>query len=349
MQVAAPEDFRTLCAEVAARTNDVLRMWLESRLAEIMGTANAGPEVNGAVESMRALALRGGKRFRAALIAASYVGLGGKELRAIEHAFISIELLQTYLLIHDDWMDNDDRRRGGPSVHCELRTLLNSTATGDAAAILVGDLASSLSQEALLGCGVSERCLVAALRAFADLQSSVVMGQLMDVCATAKTLADVEKVYARKTGSYTVSGPLKVGAALAGADPQVLARIERLSLPIGVAFQLRDDVLGTFGKEGSTGKSSSSDIRQKKKTALIVGLEATPARALVEKVFSLPSPTEADAELIRAALRQEGVLAQIEARIATLRNEAMGLSDTFEVPFRSLIRGAISMMVDRDS
>lgn len=70
-----------------------------------MGTANAGAEVNGAVESMRALALRGGKRFRAALIAASYVGPRRKELRAIEPAFISIELLQTYLLIHDDWME----------------------------------------------------------------------------------------------------------------------------------------------------------------------------------------------------------------------------------------------------
>src|SRR5439155_16250107 len=124
-------------------------------------------EASAAAEAAAALSLRGGKRMRAALVGASYVACGGDGFRRVEHAMIAVELLQTYLLIHDDWMDDDDVRRGGPSVHVLLRERLGSARLGDAAAVLAGDLACGWSQQALLDSPLAAAHVLRAAQAFA--------------------------------------------------------------------------------------------------------------------------------------------------------------------------------------
>ena len=140
----------------------------------------------------------------------------GSDLAVCEPAMTAIELLQTYLLIHDDWMDDDDVRRGGPSVHVQLRGRFGSRPLGDAGAVLAGDLASGYAQDALLETDLPAPRVLAAARVFARIQVEVVQGQLAEMTAAraaAGPVPNVEAIHALKTASYTVRRPLLFGLA----------------------------------------------------------------------------------------------------------------------------------------
>jgi geranylgeranyl diphosphate synthase type I len=276
---------------------------------------------------------------RAALVAVGYAGAASDEpdlLGVCDPAMIAMELLQAYLLIHDDWMDDDDVRRGGPSVHVVLRERFGSKALGDAGAILAGDLASGFAQEALLESDVAPKRVVRAARVFATIQSDVVRGQIAEMGLAGSKgggkRPTVETVHALKTATYTVTGPLLLGAALAGADDAGFAALERFGRPLGIAFQLRDDLLGVFGDPSATGKPVGNDIRQGKRTALVDELRGhAAAEALAEKVLGRgatrrPLADEGSggdevAELVRA-MEDTGARARVEARIRELSDEA---------------------------
>ena len=169
---ASDEDvtFAALLDRVRKHVDGALAVWLTPRVAAASAVST---EVGAAAEAVEGLALRGGKRMRAALIGAAFVACGeqgaqgAQDWARVERAMIAIELLQVYLLIHDDWMDDDDVRRGGPAVHVVLRERLGSKRLGDAAAILAGDLASGYAQEALLESDFPAERVLAAARAFA--------------------------------------------------------------------------------------------------------------------------------------------------------------------------------------
>src|SRR5262249_23537715 len=156
----------------------------------------------------------------------------------------ALEILHAYLLVHDDWMDQDEVRRGGPSVHVMLRRAVSDDRLGDAAAILAGDFGSAMAQRLLLQVEAPAAHLAEAAKVFARIQEDVVLGQTLDLLDPS---CDVETKHDLKTGSYTVRGPLALGAALAGASDERRAALERFGAPLGVAFQLRDDLLGVFG------------------------------------------------------------------------------------------------------
>jgi geranylgeranyl diphosphate synthase type I len=166
----------------------------------------------------------------------------------------SLELLQTYLLIHDDWMDEADTRRGAPSAHVVLAETFGSQHKGSSAAILAGDQACALAQEVLLDLPLPAECIVAAVRELARIQQDVIAGQLLDVYGELDDPRAVEQMHDLKTGSYTVRGPLELGALLAGASAADHVALARFARPVGIAFQLRDDLLGTFADPAVTGK-----------------------------------------------------------------------------------------------
>ena len=219
---------------------------------------------------------RGGKRFRPALLAASWVACGGGEGDAAEpelpqavlDAGCAWELLQAYFLIHDDWMDGDDTRRGGPSVHVQLAAHHDDAQLGAASAILAGDLACALAHRILLEADAPADVVRAASAAFARVHEEVVLGQAIDLTLAAADRAAVERMHALKTGSYTVRGPLEVGAVIARGSSDAHAALDRYARPLGVAFQLRDDLLGAFGDASATGKPVGGDVRSRKRTAL---------------------------------------------------------------------------------
>lgn len=341
--------FGVLLDRVRRHVDERLSVWLAPRVAV---ASQISAEVGAAAEAAQALAVRGGKRMRAALVVAGFDAAASTSpapvepaaaeehlrslLRACDGAMLAVELLQVYLLIHDDWMDDDDVRRGGPSVHVVLRERLGSKRLGDTAAILAGDLASGYAQEALLETPLAGERVLAAARAFAQIQVDVVSGQLAEM----SSVTSVEVIHALKTASYTVTGPLAMGACLAGASPARVAQLARYGRPLGVAFQLRDDLLGTFGDTDATGKPVGNDIRQGKRTALVAEMRGdAAAQALLARVLGREDASaEEIAEVVRA-METSGAKARVEARVAELLAEARAALETMDLPASSLGRG----------
>ncbi len=333
--------FEGLLSSVRTRIDGRLARLLEPR---VVAAAQISAEVGMAAEALTDLALRGGKRMRAALIAAGYEAFavtppaanGAASSWAVcEPAMMAVELLQAYLLIHDDWMDDDDVRRGGPSVHVVLRERLGSRVLGDAAAILAGDLASGYAQDVLLETDLPPERVLRAARAFARIQVEVVTGQLAEMHGTRSSASgsgreaahgpSVETIHALKTASYTVTGPLLLGAALAGADDARSAELERFGRPLGIAFQLRDDLLGVFGDPSATGKPVYNDIRQGKRTALVAELRGdTKAEELLARVHGKGDASDEDVEALVRAMVDSGARARVESRVRELCGEARG-------------------------
>jgi geranylgeranyl diphosphate synthase type I len=345
------DHFEDFAARVRASVEGHLIAWLD---AAVSRAAARGADVEAVADAVRGLILRGGKRLRAILVSAAFEACGGSPAHwpAAIGAGASLELLQGYLLVHDDWMDGDDVRRGGPSVPALMRKRFAQH--GDAASILAGDLACSWSQACLLqaGDGVDPARLALAAAELAAAQEEVVSGQVLDVCGHAADAAAVEAVHALKTASYTVRAPVAIGARLAGARHEQVAALIAFAEPLGVAFQLRDDVLGVFGDARATGKPWGADLRKGKRTALVVeALHDTAARERLGRVLGRADASDDDVREAAARIEASGALARVEARIATLAAgalEALRAAD-LTAHGRELLSRAARATTDRKS
>lgn len=226
----------------------------------------------------------GGKRLRPAFCHAGWLVAGGDPADpGIIAAAAAFEWLQGSALAHDDLMDDSDTRRGKPSVHRAFETSHRENhGAGDpaqfgrSAAVLLGDLMLSWADESLRGAADISPTIATNLgRAFAffDLcKTEVVAGQFLDIIGQTRKSLSVEeamRVVRFKSAKYTIERPLHVGAAFAGADDSLLATLSDFGIPLGEAFQLRDDVLGVFGDPEVTGKPAGDDLREGKRTVLI--------------------------------------------------------------------------------
>ncbi|MEO6576451.1 MAG: polyprenyl synthetase family protein [Polyangiaceae bacterium] len=345
--------FQAFARATKATVDADLTAWLSGRASDARRHAEDAGVV---ADAVLALSTRGGKRVRAVLLAAAFEACRDREpvkgeSSPVAMALVAIELLQTYLLIHDDWMDDDDVRRGGPSVHAMLREKFGSSRAGDVAGVLAGDYAAALALEALSETPVEAARVTDAVREFARIQTSVIIGQLIDVRAGAKGALAVEAMHDLKTGSYTVRGPVAIGAILAGASPDVRAALDAFARPLGVAFQLRDDLLGTFGDPSHTGKPHGSDIRQGKRTALIAELETTPlAEPLLARAHGVADASAGDIETLVAFMVSSGAKARVEARLAALSKQAeTELARSGLAASRLLVlKGAIAALGERE-
>jgi geranylgeranyl diphosphate synthase, type I len=279
----------------------------------------AGPTVVELVDAVGELCMRGGKRLRAALVVAGYrcVDTEGSLEPALE-AGLSVELLHAYFLIHDDWMDQDRVRRGGPAVHAALAKHYGSEHLGGSAAILGGDLLVAHATAVIARLSIPPRRMPGALQTFARMQVHAVAGQQLDLVGGNE---DPERTYELKTGSYTVSGPLVLGAQIAGGGARVLDTLERYAMPVGVAFQHRDDLLGAFGDPEQTGKPFASDVRSGKPTLLVRLAQklATPTgRKALERAVGNERATRRQLERAVDVLEECGARREVEARIDEL-------------------------------
>ncbi len=312
------------------------------------------------MSALRGLVERGGKRLRGVLLAAAYEGCGGADRSAILPALVSFELLQGYLLTHDDWIDQDEVRRGGPSVHAGLRKHFDTAREADVFAVLVGDFAAALSLRALCSCPLPDVRIARASRVMGEMLRNVVLGQMYDVRGTVErqgaNMRDaIDRVYELKTASYTVVGPVVIGATLAGASESKARSLELVARPLGVAFQLKDDLLGVFGDPDVTGKSASSDLRQGKFTALIVDASNDP-RVLddITKLRTGFGQSSSDLDEMVGALRdriaRSGAKARVEERIAKLLRQATAAIESAELTEngKRLLLDAASIIGGRD-
>ena len=293
-------------------------------------------------------AVTGGKRLRGRFCLAGWRAVEDATSRSADTpdpviaAAAALEVFHAAALVHDDLIDNSDTRRGRPAAHRALETgHLRSGWRGDAAsfgrsaAILLGDLLVAWSDD-LLEEGLAQTSpdrAAAARRQYALMRREVTLGQFLDVAEESAFVTEPDdrhaeralRVASYKSARYSVQQPLAIGAALAGADAEQAAALAAFGHPLGMAFQLRDDVLGVFGDEAATGKPSGDDLREGKRTVLIAyareALSPT-ARRIMDELVGDPS---LDAEQI-AALQQTiidaGALDRVEQLIDTYAREA---------------------------
>jgi geranylgeranyl diphosphate synthase type I len=349
MPPPSEDDFSRFVATVRSNVDLRLATWLDARVALAEGR---GAAVGAVADALRQLALRGGKRLRAVLLAAAYVGCGGEGgVEAVAMACVSLELLQVYLLVHDDWMDGDATRRGGPSVPALMRGLFDG-ARGDWASVLAGDLASAWSKEALFEVPLPPERVLGAARALATAEEDVVEGQLLDVEGAAAGLSEVERVHVLKTASYSTVGPVAMGARLAGATEASVGALRAYAEPLGIAFQLRDDVLGTFGDALAMGKPAGNDVRTGKRTAVLVdALASGRSRDALARVFGSADATDGDVRAAVDALERDGARERVEARIAALvalSRRALA-ETTLTGAGRAVLEGAVVALTERNA
>jgi geranylgeranyl diphosphate synthase type I len=193
-----------------------------------------------------------------------------------------------------------------------------SRTLGDAAALLAGDFAAAIALEALASIAAPGDRTARAAVLFAQIQQDAIRGQQIDLGGQSE---DVEVMHDLKTGSYTVRGPMLLGATLAGAGPQILSRLARFAQPLGIAFQLRDDLLGAFGAPKETGKPFGSDIRSGKKTALVgealARAGAADRHTLVE-TLGRRDATDAEVKNVTLLFERTGAKDAVERRLAQL-------------------------------
>lgn len=283
------------------------------------------------------LAATGGKRFRASFCYWGFraASSGSYDEGALLRAAASLELLHASALVHDDLMDASDTRRGRPATHRGFAALHRErTWPGDpeqygaAAAILLGDLLLSWSDELLRRCGLPWERVGPALAVLDECRSEVIAGQFLDVSVQARGRAGVDDamtVLRYKSAKYSVERPLHVGAALAGAGPGTLAALSSFGLPLGEAFQLRDDLLGVFGDPATTGKPAGDDLVEGKRTVLVaLALEAAPADEAARLDAALGTAlSAAEVADLRAIIERTGAHARVETMIDDLARRAL--------------------------
>jgi geranylgeranyl diphosphate synthase type I len=312
---------------------------VERALADsyVVARRQSAPPFRPFLDRSREFTLRGGKRFRALLVLAGYHLATGKEPSAAVPAAAALEHFQSWMLIHDDIIDHSATRRGGPTLHRALADDHRSFQGGGAAedyglgiGITLGDLEEPFTVEGLLGVRAPAPRRLAALAEYARMTRLTAYGQLLDVRNGALDVADVSEadvllVHRLKSAVYTVSSPLRIGAMLGGARPPLLTDLDAFGLAAGVAFQLRDDVLGT-GFDASASGKSANDLVEGKRTLLVVhawhrGRESD--RAAIRAVLGRADASTADLERAREAIRSSGSLAYSEHRIGALTNDAV--------------------------
>ncbi|WP_424217127.1 polyprenyl synthetase family protein (plasmid) [Streptomyces sp. BI20] len=302
----------------------------------------ADPRLTQAVATLGEFVLTGGKRLRPTMLCLGYVAVTGHHPPPpVVRAAASLELFHAFALVHDDVMDDSDTRRGRPTLHRALapggpdgpRTGAEAR-IGVGKAVLLGDLAMVWSDEIFHSSGLDPAQLAAVRPVLDAMRTEIVGGQYLDVMTANDPRASVETaldVIRHKTAKYTVERPLHLGAMLAGAEPSLLDELSSYALPLGEAFQLRDDLLGVFGDPEVTGKSRLDDLREGKHTVLVAlaRRDATPAhRRRLSRLLGRPDLDETLAEEVREILTACGARRTVEDMIDRRRRQALSLLDT---------------------
>jgi len=296
----------------------------------------AGDDLRPVAESIAGL-LAGGKRLRPAFCYWGWRGAGGPDCPEIINAAAALELLHAGALIHDDLMDASDTRRGQPSLHRQFearhtghRWHGSAAAFGMGVAILLGDLLICWTDEMFHASGLPGDALRRGRPVLDRMRTEVFAGQYLDLLGQAagdETVAGALRVVEFKTAKYTIERPLHLGAALAGAGgADLAAAYTGYGLPLGIAFQLRDDILGVFGDPAQTGKPAGDDVREGKRTVLlaIARSRATAAQArVIDRYLGDPLLDEAGTAEIRAAITGTGAVAECERMIGRHVSEAI--------------------------
>ena len=264
-------------------------------------------------EIIKEFNLRGGKRLRPSFIVEGYKCVGGTDIEAIYDASLAIETMEGFLLIHDDVMDQDDLRRGGKTVHKIYREWYKNKLGGpeekavhfgNNIAINAGDIVETFGPEIIANSSFPDELKIKAIKEYTKLSRYTGYGQVLDIIVGQLPLDNVTEqqvltVHTFKTALYSVIGPLQIGAVLGGANQEQIDLMEKFGKPLGVAFQIQDDLLGMFGDEQKLGKAADSDIKEGKRTLLTLKAYQNGTQEQKEKIMKVLGNREATKEEIQ--------------------------------------------------
>jgi geranylgeranyl diphosphate synthase type I len=335
---------------IAGRVEDRLAAVLDGELAR---WSKFDDDLTQPITELRRLVLAGGKRLRPAFCHWAFVGLGGDpDDQRIVDAGAAFELMHAFALFHDDVMDDAAERRGEPTTHTLYAAehgreawAGESRRFGEGMAILIGDLAFVYSDQ-LLATANS-----VAWDVWNELRVELNVGQVLDMLGSVQSdrrLDKAERICRYKSGKYTIERPLHLGAALAAPErfDDVAPALSSYGLPLGDAFQMRDDVLGAFGDPAITGKPVGGDLREGKPTPLLARAVAAsdPVQREVLRRVGAPDLSDDEVTAIQQVLVDVGALADLEVRISALADEALGALRT--VPISDDARAELASLAD---
>lgn len=302
-------------------------------------------------EEMRGLVLAGGKRLRPAFCHWGSIATGGEPGdERVVRAGAALELLHAFALFHDDIMDGSLTRRGEKTTHTRHAELHKEASLdgdpvryGDGVAILVGDLTYVYADELMADASLRARAL------WTELRLELNIGQILDIVGSARRerrRAQAEQICRYKSGKYTIERPIQLGALVTSEDlgRDVLDQLSAIGLPLGDAFQMRDDVLGVFGKPEVTGKPAGDDLREGKPTPLLALATERASAAQVEILNHVGRPdiTSAEVEAIQDVIVETGALHAMEENILLLTNESLRHLELMATTNTSVTAEAIS-------
>lgn len=335
--------------EIVAAVNAILD---EHYTRAVARAAMLHPRYSELLKAMKQLGMGGGKRLRPYLAISVYEAYGGSQFTDICTVGAALELMHTAMLMHDDIIDNDFIRYGQENIAGRYQRTYRKQPDGDhlalSAALLAGDINLSAAYELVLESGFSAGQKVAVQTLLAEALFHVIGGELLDTDAKAYPPEETDPldIAATKTAHYSFVTPLLAGAVLAGADEHELSGLTDFGMSLGIAYQLADDLLGVFGDETVTGKSSLGDIREGKRTWLHQAAlqKATKAqRAVLEAEYGNPNLSEEAAESVRSIMRKTGAKRGAEKLIASYADEAQQAIHKLGISHES--RGVLAELV----
>ena len=271
--------------------------------------------------------LSGGKGVRGGLVCFGSIACGKEVDQDLIDLGLAFEIFHTYLLIHDDIIDHDVLRRGKPSFHALYGK--DSKHFGVSMGIMAGDVLSSMAYDLICQTSLSDSVKIKILRQVNKTLFETGLGEILDVLkdiGDKPTREQVLQVHTLKTALYTFHSPLTIGAYAAQAKPEQIKTLQAYALPLGLAFQLHDDVLGLFGDEEKLGKPNTSDLKEGKQTILILDAyeRATgQEKRLIDQALGNADITAEQAQAIRDIVKNTGALDYSIALAKEFKNQAL--------------------------
>lgn len=325
-------DFKKTLEQLKREIDKELQKYL---LQAVKDAKKEDKEIGRMLEHLQKMIMAGGKRIRPILMYFGYVAAGGKDKKKIIKASVGVELLHMFFLVHDDIMDCGRTRHGVETIDVFYEEInkkffndcKNRRHFGTSMSIMAGDLLEALSIQAIFKAGFDEKSTARAVSALQVTIATTIIGQIQDICIENKKLTSEKEVlamYKNKTAKYTLENPLKVGAILAGANEKFLEKISSAAIPIGMAFQIQDDILGLFETSKKMGKDSGSDIKEGKKTLLVLeALKKSEKGSLkfMQKILGNKKANSKDINKFKNIIQKTGALKYNQALAKKLVQE----------------------------
>ncbi len=286
---------------------------------------------------------RDGKRIRPILFCIGYLGFSKKTPAGLYRSALSLELLHDFMLVHDDIIDKSTMRRGRPSMHTLLKGYLSGNKkakfSGEDLAIVVGDVMYAMALDTFLTVKENKQRKEDALKKLISAILYTGSGEFIELLLGIKpietvTKKDIYKIYDYKTANYTFASPLTMGATLAGTKPKQIKKLYAYGMLLGRAFQIKDDIIGMFGKEKEIGKSNLTDIKEGKRTLLLWYAFAKTSkknRLMIKRILKAESVKIPEFIKIRKIMVESGALAYAQNQIKYLYSQAINQIDDLKM------------------